>query len=230
MRPGGAWTGSDAARSAVVLDQYAFWLEAIEGVLTRAGIEVVGKSTNVTAALSLVVELLPDIFVIDSETGDDELDGLTCLRLARERVPQVRCVVLSDRSDPNSVDAALAAGAVAYVTKNAHPDDLAFAVRQSFDHSVYMAAGSPWAASPRQVGGDQSADRLTGRELEILLLVAEGRSNAQLAKMLWVTEQTVKFHLSNVYRKINVSNRTEAARWAQLHGLLQASGEVPISA
>ena len=62
--------------------------------------------------------------------------------------------------------------------------------------------------------------RLTPREREILQLVAEGHSNAKLAKMLWVTEQTVKFHLSNVYRKLNVSNRTEAARWAQLNGLL----------
>jgi DNA-binding CsgD family transcriptional regulator len=64
---------------------------------------------------------------------------------------------------------------------------------------------------------------LTNRELEILRLVAEGHSNAQLARMLWVTEQTVKFHLSNVYRKLNVANRTEAARWAQLHGLLSAT-------
>jgi DNA-binding CsgD family transcriptional regulator len=64
---------------------------------------------------------------------------------------------------------------------------------------------------------------LTRRELEILQLVAEGHSNTQLAKMLWVTEQTVKFHLSNVYRKLDVANRTEASRWAQLHGLLTAS-------
>jgi DNA-binding CsgD family transcriptional regulator len=61
---------------------------------------------------------------------------------------------------------------------------------------------------------------LTRREVEILRLVAEGLSNAELARMLWVTEQTVKFHLSNIYRKLNVSNRTEASRWAQLNGLL----------
>ncbi len=61
---------------------------------------------------------------------------------------------------------------------------------------------------------------LTRRELELLPLVAEGYSNAQLASMLWVTEQTVKFHLSNIYRKLDVSNRTEASRWAQLNGLL----------
>jgi DNA-binding CsgD family transcriptional regulator len=65
---------------------------------------------------------------------------------------------------------------------------------------------------------------LTRRELEILKLVAEGLSNAELARMLWVTEQTVKFHLSNIYRKLNVSNRTEASRWAQLHDLLPEEG------
>jgi len=64
------------------------------------------------------------------------------------------------------------------------------------------------------------AHRLTKREVEILRLAAEGHSNAQMARMLWVTEQTVKFHLSNVYRKINVGNRTEASRWAQVNGLL----------
>ncbi len=63
---------------------------------------------------------------------------------------------------------------------------------------------------------------LTRRELEILQFVAEGHSNTQLAKMLWVTEQTVKFHLSNVYRKLHVANRTEASRWAQLNGLLSS--------
>jgi DNA-binding CsgD family transcriptional regulator len=73
-----------------------------------------------------------------------------------------------------------------------------------------------------------SADiaELTKREREILKLAAEGYSNAQLAGMLWVTEQTVKFHLSNTYRKLNVSNRTEAARWAQLHGLVPTPSRI----
>ena len=69
------------------------------------------------------------------------------------------------------------------------------------------------------------ATELTRREHEILKLVAEGYSNSQLAKMLWVTEQTVKFHLSNIYRKLDVANRTEASRWAQVHGLLPARRE-----
>jgi DNA-binding NarL/FixJ family response regulator len=222
-------TDGEARRSAVVFDQHALWLEAIEGVLVRAGVDVVGKSTNVEAALTLVIERRPDILVIDTETADGQLDGLTYVRMARERAPSVRCVVLSGLSDPESIAAAFAAGAAAYVTKKAYPDDLAFAVRQSFEHSVYMSLGELPPAPALPLYSAPVHDPLTNREREILLLVSEGRSNAQLARMLWVTEQTIKFHLSNIYRKLDVANRTEAARWAQLNGLLQPVSE-PISA
>jgi DNA-binding CsgD family transcriptional regulator len=95
-------------------------------------------------------------------------------------------------------------------------------VRQAFDHSVFIAGAAP-APTPTPAGAPVRVERpggLTRRELEILRLVAEGHSNAQLARMLWVTEQTVKFHLSNIYRKLDVANRTEASRWAQRNGLL----------
>jgi DNA-binding CsgD family transcriptional regulator len=85
--------------------------------------------------------------------------------------------------------------------------------------AVRPVMGQELAAVERSPG-------LTRRELEILRLVAEGHSNAQLARMLWVTEQTVKFHLSNIYRKLDVANRTEASRWAQVHGLLDVKPEL----
>jgi DNA-binding NarL/FixJ family response regulator len=133
--------------------------------------------------------------------------------------------VLSAHTETEYIDAALDAGAVAYVVKSAHPDDLASAIRQAFQHSVYLAGSRPAAPAPSWTPPVETAKHdLTRREREILQLVAEGHSNAKLAKMLWVTEQTVKFHLSNVYRKLDVSNRTEAARWAQLNGLLPAGG------
>ena len=115
---------------------------------------------------------------------------------------------------------AMRAGAAAYVMKSAHPDDLAAAVRQVFGPSLFLAdSWTPAQAPPREEQPTETWG-LTRRELEILGLVAEGLSNAQVARTLWVTEQTVKFHLSNTYRKLGVSNRTEASRWAQLHGLL----------
>ena len=122
--------------------------------------------------------------------------------------------------DRAHVEAAFAAGAAAYVLKSADPDDLRSAIRQAFAHSVYLPGSRTAAAVQSTNAPTEDLPDLTRRELEILQLVAEGHSNTQLAKMLWVTEQTVKFHLSNVYRKLDVANRTEASRWAQLHGLL----------
>ena len=135
--------------------------------------------------------------------------------------------MLSAYDDLEHIDAALEAGAVAYVVKTVHPDDFAAAIRQAFEHSIYLAGATAMpptvtAAAPSAPATDDWCG-LTRRELEILQLVAEGHSNAQLARMLWVTEQTVKFHLSNVYRKLGVSNRTEASRYAMRRGLLRSS-------
>ena len=216
------------SRTAIVLDRHPLWAEAVEGVLRRVGVDIVGKATTGGDALALVQRLRPDLLVTDIGAGDGEHAGLTCLREARMRVPELRAVVLSLSDDSKEIDAALQAGAAAYVLKSAHPDDLASAVRQAFAHSVYFAPpAGVWNGNTLHQGME-SADRaeLTKREREILQLVVEGYSNAQLARMLWVTEQTVKFHLSNVYRKLNVSNRTEAARWAQLQGLVPTPGQV----
>ena len=212
----------DVNRSAVLLDRQPLWLEAVERVLERSDVNIVGKATAPKSALELIRRHSPDVFVTGIEMEDGEMDGITCIRHARELAPAIRAVVLSSHTSTEYIDKALDAGAVAYVMKSAHPDDLASAIRQAFDHSVYFAGSRPAAVSwPHPV--DAEVLDLTRREREILQLVAEGHSNAKLAKMLWVTEQTVKFHLSNVYRKLNVSNRTEAARWAQVNGLLQAA-------
>ncbi|HWM13129.1 MAG TPA: response regulator transcription factor [Gaiellaceae bacterium] len=201
------------------MDQHPLWLEAVEQVLHRIGIEVEGKTTSPRNALALIEERRPSLFVTGLEMEGDTMDGIECLALARERAPELKVIVLSALSDSQHVDAALAAGADAYVVKTAHADDLASAIRQAFDHSIYLARASN-GRRERTRETVEEAWGLTRRELEILTLVAEGHSNAQLARMLWVTEQTVKFHLSNIYRKLSVSNRTEASRWAQVHGLL----------
>jgi DNA-binding NarL/FixJ family response regulator len=214
-----------ASHSAVILDRQPLWLEAVELVLGRINVRVVGKATAPGKALELIEAHRPDIFVTGIEMDAGEIDGITCIARAREAVASLRAVVLSAHTETEYIDAALDAGAVAYVVKSAHPDDLASAIRQAFQHSVYLAGPRPAAAPAAWTPPVETATHdLTRREREILQLVAEGHSNAKLAKMLWVTEQTVKFHLSNVYRKLDVSNRTEAARWAQLNGLLPAAG------
>jgi DNA-binding NarL/FixJ family response regulator len=194
--------------------------------MRRVGVDIVGKATSGAEALSLIQRFRPDLLVTDICAADGDSAGLTCLREARQHVPELRGIVLSLSEDMQQINAALQAGATSYVLKSAHPDDLASAVRQAFEHSVYFASPvGVW--NERAWQGSLSADRadLTKREREILQLVSEGHSNAQLARMLWVTEQTVKFHLHNVYGKLNVANRTEAARWAQLHGLVPTPGQ-----
>jgi DNA-binding NarL/FixJ family response regulator len=207
-------------RTAVLVDQHPLWLDTVAQVVSRVGVEVVGKATSSTAALALVEEAQPRLLITGIKMANDEIDGIALVRNALERAAGLKAIVLSMYDDPQHIDAAFAAGAAAYVLKTAHPDDLTSAIRQAFDHSIYLAGVRP-AAAPAQAAVEDSPG-LTRRELEILQLVAEGHSNAELARMLLVTEQTVKFHLSNLYRKLNVSNRTEASRWAQLRGLLES--------
>ena len=213
--------GKNGERTAVVLDEQPLWLEAMEQLLDRVGMRVAGKTTDPREALELVVAHDPDVLLADYGVKSGDLDVIECLRRAHELRPELKTVVLSGTNEPHQIEAAFAAGASAFCVKTAAQDDLMAAIRQSFEVSIYLAHSV--SAPRREPVVSSDVAELTPRELEILRLVAEGHSNARLAKMLWVTEQTVKFHLSNIYRKLDVANRTEASRWAQLHGLLGAA-------
>jgi DNA-binding NarL/FixJ family response regulator len=207
-------------RSAIIVDEHPLWLDAVEQVLQRVSVTVVGKASSFADATELIDEHKPDLIVAEISMSDGA-SGMSWLLETCERHRESKAIVLSVSDDPTDIGAAFAAGASVYVVKKAHPDDLAVAVRQAYDHSIYLP-GQLSGAEPVRPEEQIDHPDLTRRELEILRLVAEGLSNAELARMLWVTEQTVKFHLSNIYRKLNVSNRTEASRWAQVHGLLPA--------
>jgi DNA-binding NarL/FixJ family response regulator len=126
---------------------------------------------------------------------------------------------MATSEDPDAVGDAFAAGASSYVLKRTGSDDLATIVRQLFTPSVYHA---PHPDARRHLNGavQLKATRLTRREREILSLVVEGRTNGEIARTLWVTEQTVKFHLSNIYRKLQVKGRTAAVEAARRRGLI----------
>ena len=211
-------------RTGILLDPHPLWLDALEGVLERLDVRVGLKTTSPSEVLEQLDTLKPDLIVAEVETPDGEIDGIECLRSARERVPSLRGIIISSLAEPEFIDRALAAGASAYVLKTAHPEDFASAIRQAFSSSIFLAGprGAPAtaAAAPAAARTNQKRADLTARELEILQLVSEGLSNSEMARRLWVTEQTVKFHLSNIYRKLDVSNRTQASRWAQVNGLL----------
>jgi DNA-binding NarL/FixJ family response regulator len=198
----------------------------MEKLVAREGIEVVGRATDGDEAVAMVEEHRPDLFIagVDARRGDD----IACVRSATRAHPELRSVIVSDDGDPQAIEVAFAAGATVYCVKAAEQEDLASAIRQAFERSIYIAGSAVETVARAPEPPVESAVRdLTRRELEILRLVAEGHSNSQLARMLWVTEQTVKFHLSNIYRKLDVANRTEASRWAQLNGLLPYQRQEP---
>jgi DNA-binding NarL/FixJ family response regulator len=215
--------GAHLQQSGVICDPHPMWLDAVEQVLRQIGVDVVAKTTSTTEALSLVETHKPDLLLTEIDAAPGDISGIALIERACAALPELRPLILSMHSEAQVIEAALTAGSVAYVVKTAHPEDLASAVRQAFSHSVYVAErrGMRPAQPASPISHDEDPD-LTRRELEILRLVSEGHSNAELARMLWVTEQTVKFHLSNIYRKLDVANRTEASRWAQVHGLLDA--------
>jgi DNA-binding NarL/FixJ family response regulator len=212
-------------KTAVIVDRFPLWLEAVEEVLHSLCIDAVGKATSTREGLAVVERSTPDLLITEIAMPPWDIDGIEFMRQAKSKVPNLRSIVLSVFEDAGHIDAALGAGAEAYVVKTAHPHDLGAAVRQAFTHSIYLQ-GTPSLATKENGGaaGPSTRDKsgLTRREIEILRLVAEGYSNAKLAQQLWVTEQTVKFHLSNIYRKLDVSNRTQASRWAQVHGIVSS--------
>ena len=148
-----------------------------------------------------------------------EMDGVECITELKRRWPDVKAVVLSGSEDRASIDAATKAGASAYVLKSVSALDVPALLRQ-------VASGYTLFHSPKDdgdgAGGAEGAETtLTERELTILAAVAGGLT---IASDLWVSEHTVKFHLTNIYRKLGVSNRSGAVRYAYEHGLVPVAG------
>ena len=225
--------------TAVLADAYPLWLRAVEGVLDGLGVRTIGATTEPAEGLELIVQHRPDILITDLDFGGGEIQGSAFVRRAVEAHPALKVIVLTVHGESALVAEAIEAGAAAYAVKTVQPDDLASAIRQTFEHSIFFApvtAQRSKVAPPHPVVGDvpgtdlahklesdEVAHQLTKREKEILELVAEGLSNAEIARLLWVTEQTVKFHLSNIYRKLDVANRTQASQWAYRHRPIERS-------
>jgi DNA-binding NarL/FixJ family response regulator len=159
----------------------------------------------------------PDVVVIDEEDGDAVLQRAGEVRAA---VPDATIALLASRLDAERLADAAAAGVDAAIAKSAPPATVGMLIREVAAGTVFHFTRMAPAARDRSA--DDAAACLTARELEILGLAASGMSNSRIARSLFVTEQTVKFHLSNVYRKLGLSNRTQAAHFAHVHGLAPA--------
>ena len=197
----------------LVADDHRLVLDAVTAALeSEEGIEVVATASSAQEALSLIGRTAPDVVLLD--IAMPQMDGIRCLELIRAQYHKVKVVMVSGFDDPRVVQQALQRGASAFVTKCVDPRDLAAILRQTNDGTVFSAPPmSDWRPT--------AATELTRSEFAVLRAAAQGFPNKRIAAELNVTQQTVKFHLTKIYRKLGVANRTEAAQYAYRHGLLE---------
>ena len=206
----------------LLADDHPLVLMGIKTALEAdGGFEVVGAVRSGSEVLPLVGRLRPDVVLLDVRLP--KLDGLGCLDRIRAQYPHVKVVLLSMFGEPDRVETAFAHGATGYIMKSIDAGDLGPAIRQAVEGTAYH----PSAFTTTQSTDTAKDVGLTERELTIVKAIARGLPNDAVAKELWITEQTVKFHLTNVYRKIGVRNRTEAARWTYAQGLFDEIAAEP---
>jgi DNA-binding NarL/FixJ family response regulator len=176
--------------------------------------EVVGAATGGEEAVGLAAEHKPDVVLMDLEMPG--MDGIEATRRIREGDPEINVVVLTAFSDRSRILAAIDAGAVGYLLKDAEPDELIrglHAAARGESPLAPKAAQALVAARAEQ----QTDPELTPREREVLALLADGLPNKLIARRLDISEKTVKAHLTNIFQRIGVTDRTQAALWAQRH-------------
>jgi DNA-binding NarL/FixJ family response regulator len=203
-------------KSMVIVADSSFVIETIRLALRNsAGMKLLGKLDGRMSVYQPIGETRPDIVLIDEMQNADM--AVERIRECRQAAPSSTILLLTMWMDDASVANAVDAGADACLSKAAHLPTLGTLIRAVVDRNIISAL----PPMPETVSA--ANDDLTPREREILGLVADGLTNATIGRELWVTEQTVKFHLSNIYRKLDVSNRTEASRYAHVNGLLRRS-------
>jgi DNA-binding NarL/FixJ family response regulator len=197
----------------VIVTDNGFAAEAIRrSFRDTSGVRVAGYVDGRQACGAAVAEAQPDVVIVDEMTwSSSAVDRIAEVRRA---VPGAKIVALTSQPAAAWLNDAIRAGAHASIAKTVQPNLIGPLVREIWEGTIHHA----FAAAPAV---REEHQQLTPRELEILRLVAAGASNGRIARQLWVTEQTIKFHLSNVYRKLGVANRTEASHYAHVHGLIE---------
>jgi DNA-binding NarL/FixJ family response regulator len=203
--------------SVLLADDHPLVLTGLRRALERSDeIEVAGEAGTVNELMALIDRRRPQVVLLDLNMPG--VRGTEHIEHVATTWPEVKVVVLSASEDRPSIDAALKAGATAFVVKSVGLSDIAGIVRQIAGGAVFHAPGQ---VAGRSAGAEPIADGpgLTERERAILKEAARGLTAGGISRELWISEHTVKFHLTNIYRKLGVSNRAGAIRWAVENGL-----------
>jgi DNA-binding NarL/FixJ family response regulator len=199
----------------LVVDDHVVVRSGLEQLLaTTDDIELVGTASNGNEAIEAVGSLHPDVVLMDLSMP--ELDGVEATRRISADHPSSRVLVLTSFSDQTRILDALSAGADGYLLKHAEPDDIADAIRAVHAGESPLDPKAARALVESRRSGRETP-QLTDREREVLLLVRDGLANKQIARRLGIAERTVKAHLTSVFQRLGVTDRTQAALWASEH-------------
>jgi DNA-binding NarL/FixJ family response regulator len=194
----------------VLADDHALVLEGLRNLLmVESDITVLATTTDGERLLEAVARFQPDVVITDIQMP--YLNGLDSLKKIRESSPETRVLLLTAYTDSATLQSAVEARSDGLLLKTAPPEQAAHAIRQVMaGQLVFPTAARRWLFNSQR---EQPAITLSHRELEVLTLVAQGLTNAQVAARLQISQNTVKFHLQNIYQQLGVSNRTEATFW-----------------
>lgn len=186
---------------------------------TQSDIEVVGEAENGRKGSELALSLKPDIILMDLVM--DEMDGVEATRAIIQEWPEAKIVVVTSFLDDEKLYPVIEAGATSYLLKTSRASDIADAVRATYDGETVLEpkVTGKMMSRMRQKKEQSLHEDLTEREFEILLLIAQGKSNQEIADELFIALKTVKTHVSNILNKLNVSDRTQAVIYAFRHQL-----------
>lgn len=214
--------GRNGIRRLVIVADNSLIVETIRLCFLKTGeFRLVGYADARRTSAPTIVGAEPDVLLID-DMERAEL-ALQLMREVTEQSPRVSMIVLSATTDPTWLEQLFQAGAVGVISKAAHPSALVTLIRELLDGHVFPRSSRPGTVPSGSSSATSDEWSLTEREREILRLVASGSTNGDVARRLWVTEQTVKFHLRNIYRKLDVANRTQASHFAYANGLVSLS-------
>ncbi|KON70629.1 LuxR family transcriptional regulator [Peribacillus butanolivorans] len=187
----------------------------------QADIEVIGEADNGLKAVELAMELRPDIILMDLVMP--EMDGIEATKRIIEKWPEAKIIIVTSFLDDEKVYPALEAGATSYMLKTSKASEIARAVRSTFQGQSVLEpeVTGKMMEKLRRPQKTQLHEQLTNREMEILLLMTQGKTNQEIADELYIALKTAKVHVSNILSKLAVQDRTQAVIYAFKHSLVQ---------
>ncbi|WP_407272476.1 response regulator [Radiobacillus sp. PE A8.2] len=187
---------------------------------TQQDIEIVAEASNGKQAVDLALSLRPDIILMDLVM--EEMDGIEATKQIVDAWPAAKIIVVTSFIDDDKVYPALEAGATSYILKTSKASEIARAIRETFRGAAVFEPEVTTKVMNKMRQKNQLAlhETLTPRELEILLLIAQGKANQEIADQLFIALKTTKVHVSNILSKLEVQDRTQAAIYAHQHGLM----------